>query len=58
MNHRFNPHDEGTHEQPKWQRPAPVRVKRSTRKQQPELVFLLGLFALVGVAFVVVTAPF
>lgn len=58
MNHRFNPHDEGTHEVPSWQKPAPIRAKRTTRKQQPELTFLLGLFILVGVAFAFVTAPF
>lgn len=58
MNHHFNPHDEGTHEQPKWHRPAPTRIKRTTRKQQPELLFLIVLFAAVAILFAVVTAPF
>lgn len=39
---------------PNWTQPAPKR-SRPTRKQQPELVFLLVLLGLVAVGFAFVT---
>lgn len=58
MLHHYNNHDEGTHEVPSWQKPTPVRAKRTTRKSPPELLFLLGLFGAVVILFAAVTAPF